>query len=374
MQVRIEHIDDVLPHIPQDVGIIVSERPDLRIIDYVFTTDATFPTPMAQECRGLKFAPDGRILARPLHKFFNIGERQSASEIDWSQPHVVLDKLDGSMIHPCFLGERLTFMTRMGESEQAKTALSHADAATLQLCRDLLTAGMTPVFEFTSPDNRVVLAYAEPKLTLIAVRETVSGAYLDHAELARLAARYGVPLVAQFGAVEDAVDFIAKGRGLTDVEGYVIAFEDGHRVKLKADAYVLRHKALAGVSKERNLLEWIAKDAIDDVLPLLADDVAARVEDYRDQVFQAVERQVAAVDDFAAQHASLPRKEIAFAAREKLDQRLHGALFAMLDGKDSRDAVRRLLTWASRSDPRMESVRDLFDMTWDGSDLLIEAG
>lgn len=374
MQVRIENIDDVLPHIPQDVGIVVTERPGVRIIDYVFTTEATFPTPMAQECRGLKFAPDGRILARPLHKFFNIGERQSVTEIDWSQPHVVLDKLDGSMIHPCFLGERLTFMTRMGESQHAKTALSHADAAVLKLCRDLLTAGMTPIFEFTSPENRVVLAYAETKLTLIAVRETVSGAYLSHAELTALAARYGVPLVEQFGSVDDAVAFMAKGRGLTDVEGYVVAFEDGHRVKLKADAYVLRHKALAGVAKERNLLEWIAKDAIDDVLPLLADDIAVRVEAYRDQVFQALERHVARVTEFAAQHDSLSRKEVAFAAREKLDQRLHGALFATLDGKDSREAVRRLLVWASRSDPRMESVRDLFDMAWDGIDLEIEPG
>ncbi|WP_282608669.1 RNA ligase [Pelagibius sp. Alg239-R121] len=374
MQVRIEHIDDVLPHIPQDVGIVVTERPGLRIIDYVFTTEATFPTPMAQECRGLKFAPNGRILARPLHKFFNIGERQSVSEIEWSIPHVVLDKLDGSMIHPCFLGDRLTFMTRLGESRHAKAALSHADAAILKLSRDLLTAGMTPVFEFTSPENRVVLAYSETKLTLIAVRETISGAYLGHTELMDFATRYGVPLVEQFGSVEDAVAFMAKGRGLTDVEGYVVAFENGHRIKLKADAYVLRHKALAGVSKERNLLEWIAKDAIDDVLPLLADDIAERVATYRNQVFEALELHVARVNDFAEQHESLPRKEIAFAAREKLDQRLHGALFAMLDGKDCRKAVRRVLTWASRSDARMESIRDLFDMAWDGIDLEIEPG
>ncbi len=374
MQLPIEHIDDVLPHIPNNVGIVVSERPDVRIIDYVFTTDATFATPMARECRGLKFALDGSILARPLHKFFNIGEQQSAADIDWTQPHVVLDKLDGSMVHPCFLSERLTFMTRMGESGQAKAALDHADEAVLRLSRDLLLEGMTPVFEFTSPDHRVVLAYPETSLTLIAVRETVSGTYLSHAELARLAERYCVPLVAQLGRVEDAMAFIARGRSLTDVEGYVIAFEDGHRVKLKADAYVLRHRALAGVSKERNLLEWIVKDAIDDVLPLLSDDIAQQVAAYRNQVYQALDRHVAALAEFAQQHSALPRKEIAFAAREKLDQRLHGALFAMLDGNDGREAVKRLLAWASRSDPRMDSVRDLFDLKWDGTDLVFEQG
>ncbi len=74
--VRIEHIDDVAPHIREDSGIIISRRPDLSVIDYIYTTDDTFDTALARECRGLKFDADGRIIGRPFHKFFNLGDKE----------------------------------------------------------------------------------------------------------------------------------------------------------------------------------------------------------------------------------------------------------------------------------------------------------
>ena len=130
------------------------------------------------------------------------------------------------------------------------------------------------MFEYTSPDHRLVVSYEKPQLTLLAVRETISGSYMPHAALVDLALVYGVPVARTFGRVDDVKTFIAAGRALEGVEGYVVAFDSGHRLKLKADAYVLRHKALAGVAYEKNLLAWIANDALDDVLPLLNDDVA----------------------------------------------------------------------------------------------------
>src|SRR5262245_38066531 len=101
--IRIEHIDDVVPHIPPERGIIVSSRRDHTVIDYVYSFDDTFDTAIARECRGLKFGADGRIIARPFHKFFNLGEKERVEDIDWSRPHQVFDKLDGSMIHPAML-------------------------------------------------------------------------------------------------------------------------------------------------------------------------------------------------------------------------------------------------------------------------------
>ena len=77
---------------------------------------------------------------------------------------------------------------------------------------------------------------------------------MPHAELEAVATRHGVPIVAQFDSVEDVHRFWTDARALEGVEGYVIAFEDGHRLKIKADAYVLRHKALAGLAHEKNLL------------------------------------------------------------------------------------------------------------------------
>ncbi len=362
--IRIEHIDDVLPHIPRDAGIIVSDRQEYSVVDYVYTVDETFANPVARECRGLKFAPDGRILARPFHKFFNLGEEQQIHQIDWLQPHRVLEKLDGVMVHPCRLGGRLVFMTRLGVTDQAKAAMAAADASVLGLCEDALGSGITPIFEFTSPDNRIVIAYDRPALTLLAARETVSGRYLTHDEALALAVAHGVPLVRDLGPVMNPKDFIAGARALEGAEGYVIAFDDGHRVKIKADAYVLRHRVLTEISQEKNVLAIIVEDGVDDVLALLPQQVSDEVAAYRDQLHIGVTRQVDQLEGFIAPRRDLPRKDFAQAVQADLDQRLWSVAFAMYEGRDGRDKIMGLLGHASGSSGRLETVRDLFDLSW----------
>jgi RNA ligase len=372
MPVRIETIDDFLPHISFDDGIVVSRRADHTVIDYVFVTENTFANPVALECRGLKFGADGRILARPFHKFFNLGEREPPEAVDWSRPHLVADKLDGSMVHPCILGDRMVFMTRMGVTPQAETAFAAAKAAIRALSVDMLAKGVTPIFEFTSPENRIVVEYAEPQLTLLAMRETISGVYSSHAELQDVADTYGVPLVKTFGQVDDVHRFIREGRGLEGVEGYVVVFEDGHRLKLKSDAYVLRHKALAGVAHEKNLLAWIAEEALDDVLPILHIDVAERVRGYRDRLMVSVAARLAELERFVAAQAGVPRRDFAMAVKAGLDPRLQGLAFGLLDGRDAREGLMKLIGWAGHSETRVDQIRDLFDLEWSGTDLILK--
>lgn len=187
MTPQITHLDDVTPHIEHNDGIIVARRDGYTVVDYTFVTDDTFSNPMALECRGLKFDETGRILARPFHKFFNIGEKQAPETVDWSKPHLVLDKLDGSMVRPCLLEGELTFMTRMGVSRQAEAALNASGDAVLALCRDALAQGLTPLFEYTSPDSRVVLEYDHSQLTLLAARDAITGRYLPMQDLTALA-------------------------------------------------------------------------------------------------------------------------------------------------------------------------------------------
>ena len=152
MELTIQTIDDVLPHIDTESGICVSKRPNYTVIDYVFVTKETFVTDMALQCRGLKFDVHGEIIARPFHKFFNMYEKEDPSAVDWSRPHVILDKLDGTMIHPAILEGELVFMTRMGVTTHAERALKLASAGVLDPCRDMLSAGMTPILEITQPD------------------------------------------------------------------------------------------------------------------------------------------------------------------------------------------------------------------------------
>ncbi len=317
----IETLEDVLPHIVPDTGIFHFDHDGYSVINYLYTLDNTFDSAVARECRGLKFNPDSKLIARPFHKFFNLGEKRPVQEEPWDASHAVLDKLDGSMIHPAIVRGEMVFMTRMGIAAQSRAAWAVAGPEVKALCADMIAAGFTPIFEFTAPENRVVLAYDVPQLTLLAIRHMWTGAYMPHAELEAIAFRHGVPIVAQFQSVEDLHRFWTDAQALEGVEGYVIAFEDGHRLKIKADAYVLRHKAHSGLAHEKNLLAWVAKGALDDVLPLLAPDAAAQVQSYHDDVMKAVDVQAGEIDAFVSEHRDLVRKDFAQKAKAELNPR-----------------------------------------------------
>ena len=170
MELVIDSLEDVLPHIVPDTGIIHSEHDGYSVLNYVYSMERTFDSAIALECRGLKFGPDGDLIARPLHKFFNLGEKRPPQEEPWEQAHLVLDKLDGSMIPPALVKGDMVFMTRMGVTDHGRTALSLASDGLRALARDMLEAGFTAIFEYTGPENRIVVPYDVPELTLLAVR------------------------------------------------------------------------------------------------------------------------------------------------------------------------------------------------------------
>lgn len=360
----IASLDDVTPHVTFDQGFAVSRRHDHTVIDYVFTVPETFSTAIACECRGLKFDAAGRIIGRPFHKFFNLGERERIEDIDWTSPHLILDKLDGSMVHPVLMKGVMVFMTRKGATRQAAAAQAEADAGLIALSQHLLAADITPIFEFTSPDHRIVVPYPKPALTLLAARAMVSGAYWPQSELDRLGNRFGVPVVKAHGRVRDAAEFARDARSETGIEGYVICFENGFRVKLKTDAYALRHKALSGVQFEKNVLAWVATEAIDDVVAILPEDLAARVLAYQASVHRGLAGHARDIANFAAEHGALSRKEFAALAMQRFDKRLTPAVFAALDGKNPRHTLGMILKRASSSDVSVDAIRDLFGMQW----------
>lgn len=97
---EIKHIDQCLLEIEGRKDFIHVVKDGYQVIDYLFEDGDTFATPIRQQCRGIKFDLDGNIIGRPLHKFFNYG--QKLLTYDWSKPHRIMTKLDG-----CCDGETL---------------------------------------------------------------------------------------------------------------------------------------------------------------------------------------------------------------------------------------------------------------------------
>lgn len=84
-----------------------------------------------------------------------------------------------------------------------------------------------------------------------------------------LISRYNIPVVEQHGSVVDPKAFMEYVHDLKNAEGFVIRWADGHRVKIKAHEYIQIHKAKEAILQDRNIVEIILDEHLDDVKPHL---------------------------------------------------------------------------------------------------------
>lgn len=284
----IRHLDDVLPLIEGKSEFIrVNKDGGYTVVNYVFQTSDTFPpvdgdtAAILRECRGLIFdTATGEILSRRFHKFFNVGEKPDTTTIDVSRPHHVLDKLDGSMISPLRIGGGIRWVSKMGVTDvsmQAEVFVANHPAY-VAFAERFIATGDTPIFEWMSKSNRIVLDYGADKLVLVAMRHNITGQYEPRHSLEALAESYGIPIVqAVSGDLSSMEAFIDELRTKEDIEGVVITFVDGHMVKVKTDWYVQLHRAKDQIARERHLIALILGNKIDDLLPALPEDDRTRV-------------------------------------------------------------------------------------------------
>lgn len=298
--------DDVLRHVEGVDGFVVKRdtENDLLIVNYVLNTPDTFPvfteddhahnwaSKIRRECRGITFRlSTGQILSRKYHKFFNLGERIEVDpgSIDWTQPHRILEKLDGSMITPVMVGEDLRFATKMGLTDVAKPAedfaLNHPSIDYAGFCHQMMECGMTPIFEWCSRKQRIVVDYPQDRLVLTAVRVNVHGGYLRHWDMEDKAVPFGIPVVRAIdGTAEDIQAFMESMDGLEDAEGYVIRFDSGHMVKVKGAWYLQLHKMLDLLRNEKELIRLILEERLDDVMGVVKEEDRQKIERFENQL------------------------------------------------------------------------------------------
>lgn len=310
----IETIDDVLPAVKGRDEFVVAEREWGTVIDYIVVLPDTFPCPvqethslkeqtlamMRRECRGIKFGLDGKILARPYHKFFNLGERQETTSVELGEKgrfhddFVILPKLDGSMIHPIIYKDDVYLCTRMGLTDVSLMAQAHAvntDIPYMDFCYDLGTRGIIPIFEWCSRQQRIVIDYPEDHLTLTAIRLNKTGEYLTRGKMRALAEPYKIPMTDLYNGDWDGIDKFAETvRNITEEEGYVIRWDDGNMVKMKGEWYLEIHRSKDLISFEKRVIGLILNDEVDDILPTLLPLDYNRLIAYRKDFWAAIQK------------------------------------------------------------------------------------
>lgn len=367
----IKHINDVLPAIAGRDEFIVVQKDGYQVVNYAVMMEDSFPVvdsveaAMRRECRGLVFDLDGNIINRRFHKFFNVNERDETrfENVDLSKPHVILDKLDGSMVSPCYVKGHMRWMTKMGitDTSMEAEAFVAANPKYAEFAARMMEQGCTPIFEWCSNKNRIVLAYPEDQLILTAIRHNETGKYVPY----ELDARNGwdIPVVKSFAY--DSANIIDVVREQEGIEGVVIRFADGHMLKVKADWYVLRHKSKDAITREKNVLDYVVNEKVDDVLPFLQAEDQARLMKFQTEFWHGVNNMAAFYEGYCEQLSRLgmDRKEWAVKVmpeRKQVDPHMPTIVFGWYDGRDVKETLLNVIRKNTSTQARINENRYLW--------------
>jgi RNA ligase len=380
----ITNIADVLPAIQDRPEFIVAEKEGYKVVNYMVNMEDTFPpikvsggdakmrtmqtlyNAIRRECRGSKFDSEtGAIIARPYHKFFNVGERAEVMlpQIDLAQEHVIIEKLDGSMIHPMRVNGSIRWCTKMGITDTSMQAEEFVarNPQYQEFALSCNDAGCTPIFEWCSNKNRIVLDYPEDQLVLTAVRHMIDGDYYPYSTLENIGQIWNIPIV---GKKPHSISEIAA---LENTEGIVIRFNNGHMLKMKCEWYVLRHKSKDAIMREKNVMEYILTEKVDDVIPYLTVEDATKLVDFQHQVMAQIIGLTTKLDlEFVDMQSAAKGNRRVFAEMNQGPYKQ--ILFKALDGHNIYDFLLKFLASKTGTQSGVDSIRHMIGgLKWDYS-------
>jgi RNA ligase len=241
-----------------------------------------------RRCRGIVFDTfTGTIVARPFDKFFNLGELPETSIHEVLQRAKiggfrVTEKMDGSMCSVFnYAGKWMCATPGSISSEQALYA-----TANLLPKYDLshIPIDVTLVCEMISPMDRkskVVLYGDRDELVLLAAFESRwEQVEIPTGRVISFAVQSGIPLVPVRTANCNNLTSLDIPE---NVEGYVIAFEDGLRVKVKSFEYLRAFRLICEFS-QKHILDYIETGEYREAVKFLPEEHRKHFDDIFGQV------------------------------------------------------------------------------------------
>jgi len=307
---------------------------------------------LLRQCRGLITDTNGNIVGRGFAKFFNWEEHQ-LSEFPTATCQIeVSEKIDGSLLIVCRYGDKIVYSTR--GSFYSEQAIAGGNLFKSLYNEDWIEEGKTYLFEYISPDNRIVVTYDEPDLIHLAVIDNSNGWDLPRDN------RYKcVPIVAIEGNIfEDVLAGYSKLKKLNspNKEGFVIRqVSDGTfpdwRCKIKFDEYIKLHRIVTGLSN-KHVWEMLRDGTgIEQILEICPDEFnnwLRKVKDELEQKFALYEQSATKIYD---EVVNMPtRKEQALYIRSNYHT-VGDIVFLMLDGKNYKELIWDLCKPKKREQP-----------------------
>ena len=289
-------------------------------------------------CRGLVTDDMGNVVARPFKKFFNMeeGKHTPTEEFD------VYEKMDGSLIIVFWydggwvVASRGSFISEqaIGASKIFFEELDHN-----------FSIGITYLFEFTAPWNRIVVDYGEkPNLTLLGAIRTDDETEATWEQLKMIGDGANCDVVKKYNGISDYSTL--KGMIDDNAEGFVIRFSNGDRMKIKGVEYLRLHKIMTEVST-KSVWEILSNGgSMEDLLKDVPDEFYTKIKEYENELvsqFNILKREYEYIF-MTFQALGLrdggKRKEF---AEQALKVKHPSILFAMLDGRDVEPIIWKII-------------------------------
>jgi hypothetical protein len=262
----------------------LKDKGSYSVIDYNLNSRDTFlgstleETRILLNLRGTAFDnTTGKIIRLAYEKFFNLGEfPESDARLNFNDDHLITQKLDGSLIAPMYTKEGTCLGTRAGVTDVSAMATffklgSDIDYdGFIETCQKVFHA--TPIFEFCSRQNRVVIDYPEDMLVLTGIRYINNGRMMSYLLMLSCAKDFNIPVVKKLVSINQSSldEFKQQIADLKGEEGVVIRFNiSGHTVKLKGSEYVLQHRAVDSLKFAKDTIALQLLGALDDIYPIL---------------------------------------------------------------------------------------------------------
>ncbi|MBX9837859.1 MAG: hypothetical protein K2X69_06035 [Silvanigrellaceae bacterium] len=272
----IQNFEDYLPHIKDKEYIGINKQDNgATVVCYNISNDKSFSTPAEKEARGIAFDSNGLLISRPLHKFFNLAEREEVQpkNLDFNSIVAGFDIMDGSMITTGFINN--SFFAKSKKSFKSDVAVSAEKFCTsnhkyIEFTKYCSLAMLTPIFEYTSPENRIVLRYEKENMTILHIRHNFTGEYLMPSEVQVLAEKFDIsynrPI---FGREMDMPSLVKSLSTVEGIEGYVIQFKNGEMIKIKTKWYMDLHHVV-NFQRKRDIANMVVEETIDDFIGYLS--------------------------------------------------------------------------------------------------------
>jgi len=316
---------------------------NISIFNYRLSTYNDFVTYGAFELRGLTFVfnSDGSLYKRfiLMEKFFNINENESTlfDVVKGKKVKSVYLKEDGSIINFIELpnGKILAKSKMSFESEQALMAqdLFESNENINKFVKDCISKDLVPIFEYVGPMNRVVVKYNNSDLILLRLRDNRTGEYLsiDGYDLSK-------PTVFKF----TLNDLMNLKDNLDGIEGWIVEFIDGQKVKIKTDWYFSLHKIFKDYSnREDYLIDMILDEKIDDVLSVL--DYGSENRKFVELVLDTTNRRVMDISNEIDRVLSTYNGDRKSFALEYNNHKLFGLMTQVISGRDKMEVIKFLI-------------------------------